>query len=223
VRPKPSKGVRRQRSPTLFGHRLTRTGTLTNPETLSRWGVLVGKVMHAKVLDFTTITEKARHVLRYQNPVHKKTGIIFESVRGRARMVVERARELAMQVAKEREDKFDGDWDDEGLLVHLFSTEYVDTLALFANTARKILSVQPPMVQAEAPCRIFGDIHGQFRDVLLLFHAFGDPAQRDAPSFVFNGDFVDRGAHQFSACCSPTRCCSPRRFGSYAATTKTGP
>lgn len=55
---------------------------------------------------------------------------------------------------------------------------------------------QPTLVEATAPARVFGDIHGQFRDVLLLFWAFGSPYEHDAPSFIFNGDFVDRGKHQ---------------------------
>ena len=43
-----------------------------------------------------------------------------------------------------------------------------------------------------------GDIHGQLRDLLLFFHAFGLPT-KSGPRFVFNGDFVDRGAHQLEA------------------------
>eukprot|EP00971_Amphidinium_carterae_P029588 582133-Amphidinium_carterae.1 len=37
------------------------------------------------------------------------------------------------------------------------------------------------------------DIHGQLRDLLLLLRAFGFPKADDNMSFVFNGDFVDRG------------------------------
>ena len=48
--------------------------------------------------------------------------------------------------------------------------------------------------------KIFGDVHGQLRDVLLLFGAFGVPTHKGGDvelcSYVFNGDFVDRGAHQ---------------------------
>jgi len=56
-------------------------------------------------------------------------------------------------------------------------------------------------VTASAPCRVFGDLHGQFRDLLVLFNAYGWPGQKppagEQPTqFVFNGDFVDRGAHQ---------------------------
>jgi diadenosine tetraphosphatase ApaH/serine/threonine PP2A family protein phosphatase len=121
---------------------------------------------------------------------------VLASARGRARAVVQQAWHLARHVNKESRDAFDSSWGKKGFLVELFSQEYVDTLALFARSARKICSVQPSLVEARAPCKIFGDIHGQFRDLLLLFRAFGSPDEVDAPMFVFNGDFVDRGEHQ---------------------------
>jgi len=40
-----------------------------------------------------------------------------------------------------------------------------------------------------------GDIHGQLRDMLLFLHCYGMPGDKGT-EFVFNGDFVDRGAHQ---------------------------
>jgi len=151
-----------------------------------------------RALDFTGIVDKAGH------HVHKKKfqassdakGTILNSVRDRARVVARQAWEIAKRISKEPEDRFDWEWKEPDLLVQLFSTEYFDTLALFANTGRKILSVQPSLVTVSVPCRIFGDIHGQFRDLLLLFKAFGGPDEHNAPMFVFNGDFVDRGSHQ---------------------------
>lgn len=52
-----------------------------------------------------------------------------------------------------------------------------------------------------APAKVFGDLHGQFRDLLLLFGHHGFPSHYlggdvETTAYVFNGDFVDRGAHQ---------------------------
>jgi len=121
---------------------------------------------------------------------------MLNRVRDRAKVVVMRARHLAQKIEVEKMDKLDCEWDDPDVLVHLFSTEYLDTLILIARAACKMLAAQPPVAEVSAPCKVFGDIHGQFRDLMLFFIAFGSPAERNAPMFVFNGDFVDRGEHQ---------------------------
>lgn len=93
-------------------------------------------------------------------------------------------------------DAPDSEWRPTGLLKLLFGDEYADTLMLFAKNAKLVLQKQPILAEADVPCKIFGDIHGQFRDLLLHLHAFGKPDESSKLSFVFNGDFVDRGAHQ---------------------------
>jgi serine/threonine-protein phosphatase 5 len=49
-------------------------------------------------------------------------------------------------------------------------------------------------VAAEKDCRVVlvGDVHGQFHDVLHLLDVAGEPSSDRV--FVFNGDYVDRGA-----------------------------
>lgn len=74
-------------------------------------------------------------------------------------------------------------------------------LLCLCSAAERILKRQPVVSEVEAPAKIFGDIHGQFRDLLLLFHFYGKPGKEEATdempvSFLFNGDFVDRGRHQ---------------------------
>jgi len=169
-----------------------------NCEAFTNWSTIVGKLLNMKMLDFTSLIDKAGHHVHKQKFLASSAakGTILNSVRERARVVARRAWDISKRIVKEESDHFDSEWSEPDLLVQLFSTEYFDTLALFANTARKILSVQPSLVTVPLPCRIFGDIHGQFRDLLLLFHAFGGPDERQAPMFVFNGDFVDRGDHQ---------------------------
>ena len=51
----------------------------------------------------------------------------------------------------------------------------------------------------EPPVKVFGDIHGQIVDLLQFFKVYGAPSHRSGDinfcQYVFNGDFVDRGAY----------------------------
>lgn len=61
-----------------------------------------------------------------------------------------------------------------------------------------LLASEPSMVSVRVPARVFGDIHGQIGDLLRLFRAYGRPDSCGdvmLVDYVFNGDFVDRGAH----------------------------
>ena len=60
------------------------------------------------------------------------------------------------------------------------------------NKAKEIFITEPNMVVLYPPISVCGDIHGQFYDLLELF-AVGD----DCPetSYLFLGDYVDRGYH----------------------------
>eukprot|EP00435_Cladocopium_sp_Y103_P028578 s4367_g7.t1 len=112
----------------------------------------------------------------------------------RATAVVSQLKELVSRVGKEEDDVLDEEWDVDALSF-LFSADYMDSLMILAGGASWALRDDETVVQISQPCRIFGDIHGQLRDLLIFFHAFGLPT-KTGPSFVFNGDFVDRGAHQ---------------------------
>jgi len=61
--------------------------------------------------------------------------------------------------------------------------------------ASTMLKKEPILLRPTAPAKIFGDLHGQLRDLLLFLHHYGFPSY-EGPSFVFNGDWVDRGQHQ---------------------------
>lgn len=52
-------------------------------------------------------------------------------------------------------------------------------------------------VPVEPSCKavLVGDVHGQFHDVLNLLEIAGPPSANRL--FVFNGDYVDRGAWGF--------------------------
>jgi serine/threonine-protein phosphatase 5 len=70
-------------------------------------------------------------------------------------------------------------------------------VALF-DRAERLLRAEPPLLElapsAEAGDEVVvvGDTHGQFHDVLRLLEVAGPPG--GARTYVFNGDFVDRGA-----------------------------
>ncbi|GMM45248.1 calcineurin catalytic subunit A [Pichia kluyveri] len=58
--------------------------------------------------------------------------------------------------------------------------------------ATKIFENEPNMLHIPSPVTICGDIHGQLYDLCKLFEICGDP---DKTSFLFLGDYVDRGSY----------------------------
>ncbi len=77
-------------------------------------------------------------------------------------------------------------------------------VSLFLSVVRAtdlLLKRDDVVVDVRPPVKIFGDIHGQLQDLLRLFlnHGFpitGSGGDIDVVTYVFNGDFVDRGTHQ---------------------------
>eukprot|EP00277_Geminigera_cryophila_P012643 CAMPEP_0179453636 /NCGR_PEP_ID=MMETSP0799-20121207/37581_1 /TAXON_ID=46947 /ORGANISM="Geminigera cryophila, Strain CCMP2564" /LENGTH=395 /DNA_ID=CAMNT_0021250875 /DNA_START=32 /DNA_END=1222 /DNA_ORIENTATION=- len=70
-----------------------------------------------------------------------------------------------------------------------------------ASETRRLLQAQPTVIRVPVPAKVFGDVHGQLRDLLLLFGHYGFPSHHwggdiETTTYIFNGDWVDRGAHQ---------------------------
>jgi len=183
--------------------KLRRVRSVVDTEATANWGHIIGKVLHRKVLDFNAVKDKAIRKRRFEedqlqvSESSARTGVAIwlSRLQGRCKAIAGQALDLSKRLARSGRDVMDHEWDDPALLTHLFTTEYFDTLMLLANAACKLLATQPCLVAVNPPCRVFGDLHGQLRDLLLYFHAFGMPG-RDSTTFVFNGDFVDRGQHQ---------------------------
>lgn len=49
-------------------------------------------------------------------------------------------------------------------------------LAELCETAECLFSNEPSVLQINAPVKIFGDLHGQFGDLMRLFDEYGSPS-----------------------------------------------
>ncbi|KAJ8574413.1 hypothetical protein K7X08_026218 [Anisodus acutangulus] len=71
-------------------------------------------------------------------------------------------------------------------------------LADLCDSAERIFSSEPSVLQLRAPIKIFGDLHGQFGDLMRLFDEYGSPSTAGDIAYIdylFLGDYVDRGQH----------------------------
>ena len=60
------------------------------------------------------------------------------------------------------------------------------------------------VLRVDAPIKVFGDIHGQYQDLMRFFDLWNCPSENgDIESFdyLFLGDYVDRGSHSLETIC----------------------
>jgi len=81
--------------------------------------------------------------------------------------------------------------------------------------AQKLFAAEPTLIDLDGACQVFGDIHGQYFDLLRLFELFGyprggaegvtvdccRPQLGPDTKFVFLGDYVDRGRYSVDCVC----------------------
>ncbi|GAB4841206.1 Serine/threonine-protein phosphatase bsl1 [Ancistrocladus abbreviatus] len=66
------------------------------------------------------------------------------------------------------------------------------------HAAEQIFMQEPTVLQLRAPIKVFGDLHGQFGDLMRLFDEYGFPSTAGDITYIdylFLGDYVDRGQH----------------------------
>lgn len=72
-----------------------------------------------------------------------------------------------------------------------------DAIVRLTQRVIAVLAGESTCVAIPAPCKVFGDIHGQLADLLQFFATYGSPnhytGDIELASYVFLGDLVDRG------------------------------
>jgi len=84
-----------------------------------------------------------------------------------------------------------------------------EMIEFLIKRAQKIFEEQKALIQFEAPVKIFGDIHGQYTDLLHMFKEMGDKNKSEQQDYIisknykylFMGDYVNRGKQSCEVIC----------------------
>lgn len=74
------------------------------------------------------------------------------------------------------------------------------------NQAIDVVKEQPMVVKISTPVKVFGDIHGQYIDLMTFFYKWGEPKEGpngdiQSVDYLFLGDYVDRGTMSLETIC----------------------
>lgn len=98
-------------------------------------------------------------------------------------------------------------WTPDGLIAQLLAPQprpgtYVDMdegdILALCGAARRIFAEQPVLLELSSPVKLCGDLHGQYHDLLRIFETAGFPPEE---SYLFLGDYVDRGRQSLETIC----------------------
>ena len=83
-----------------------------------------------------------------------------------------------------------------------FRREHI--LAL-TDQCQSIIEKQSMVLNVKVPIKVFGDIHGQYQDLMRFFDLWGMPSEDEGDiesyDYLFLGDYVDRGSHSLETIC----------------------
>lgn len=86
----------------------------------------------------------------------------------------------------------------------VFRKEYIVELA---KECQALLESQPAVINLRTPAKIFGDIHGNFQDLMRMFDMWKSPTENtfggdvDSVAYLFLGNYVDRGNRSLETIC----------------------
>ena len=73
----------------------------------------------------------------------------------------------------------------------------VNVISKLCDLVIEIFKSEPNILYIDAPINVFGDIHGQFSDMVHFLEMTGLPPSQ---KFLFMGDYVDRGSNSIEVC-----------------------
>ena len=85
-----------------------------------------------------------------------------------------------------------------------FRREHIIALT---KACQEIVASQPIVLRINSPVKVFGDIHGQYDDLMRFFQLWGEPSEKqgigdiNAIDYLFLGDYVDRGVKSLETIC----------------------
>ncbi len=84
-----------------------------------------------------------------------------------------------------------------------FTTEQIVNLT---EQCLDVVKSQPKILKITSSVKVFGDIHGQIKDLMKFFEFWGEPSEEvngdiHAIDYLFLGDFIDRGIFSLDTIC----------------------
>mmetsp|Transcript_35214 Transcript_35214/g.31677 ORF Transcript_35214/g.31677 Transcript_35214/m.31677 type:complete len:139 (+) Transcript_35214:655-1071(+) len=80
----------------------------------------------------------------------------------------------------------------------------IEQIGRLIDESIKLLETQALVPHLRVPAKIYGNLHGQFEDLLRLFDSWGGPSEYgdiDSFDYLFLGNYVDRGKYSLEILC----------------------